>query len=345
METTSSPKQQARKTLKHETAVIIPVYLPPSVAEKRGADFVTETATACVEELATPDRVCLSVDGCAGQEAAEAIRSRLGVSVVSSVENRGKFQAVANGVRHLIENDRPQFVAVVDQDGDHFAWELPNFLQAALDIRDAGGTERSLVLGRRLSRHRPMGFLRGELEELADRVLLDALSYRAAVTGNPLRLEYAFAFDEFPDFHSGYKLFTMETARAVFATPPRLAGVTEDCFYRHACEAVMTVEAIESGAYLGVVNRSTLNEQPVSTFGLLDRCRLVADKIIWPCRRLDIPAPFVRQWMDNHIPRLLLNTFMPQGREELQTIRTLVMEAMEDTTPPASSTPMVPRFV
>ena len=64
--------------------------------------------------------------------------------------------------------------AIVDQDGDHFAYELPNLVRAALHITSHNHRERVIVLGRRISRHRPMGLLRGELEEYADRILLDA---------------------------------------------------------------------------------------------------------------------------------------------------------------------------
>ena len=77
--------------------------------------------------------------------------------------------------------------------------------------------EEVLVLGRRSSKQRPLGFLRGELEELADRVLLDALAYDAAVSGVPLRLECATAVEEYPDFHSGYKLFSRRTAAGEWA--------------------------------------------------------------------------------------------------------------------------------
>ena len=91
----------------------------------------------------------------------------------------------------------------------------------------------------------------------------------------------------------------------------------------------MTVEALQSGAILVLVNRSTFNEQPISTFGLLDRERMVADKIVWPCKRLGVPACFVDQWLGNHMPRLLLTTLAPQGKEELQQIRKLVLEEFE----------------
>ena len=54
---------------------------------------------------------------------------------------------------------------------------------------------------------------------------------------------------------------------------------------------------------------------------------MVADKIIWPCKRLGVPASFVDQWLRNHMPRLLLNTLAPEGKEELLQIRRLVLAA------------------
>jgi hypothetical protein len=90
----------------------------------------------------------------------------------------------------------------------------------------------------------------------------------------------------------------------------------------------MVVEALEQGAYLGMVNRSTFNEQPMSTFGLFDQVQLAADMIIWPCKRLKIPLPFVKQWLANHIARLLLNTLAPGGKTELEQIRKEVIRSL-----------------
>ena len=89
----------------------------------------------------------------------------------------------------------------------------------------------------------------------------------------------------------------------------------------------MAVEALEYGAYLGTVNRTTVNGQPVSTFGQFNLSRLVADKIIWPCKRLGIPLEFAEQWLANHVQRLLLHTLAPEGVEELERIRRFVTEA------------------
>jgi hypothetical protein len=130
--------------------------------------------------------------------------------------------------------------------------------------------------------------------------------------------------EEYPDFHSGFKVFSRAATEAVFLRPPALCGVPETAYFRHGCESVMTVEAVRAGAQLVLVNRTTLNEQPVSTFGRLDRERLVADKIVWPCRRLGVPQAFLDQWLRNHIPRLLLNTLVPDGKRELVAIRELI---------------------
>jgi hypothetical protein len=51
--------------------------------------------------------------------------------------------------------------------------------------------------------------------------------------------------------------------------------------------------------------------------------------MIWPCKRLGVPLPFVEQWVANHMQRLLLHTLAPSGQEELERIRRLVVEAYD----------------
>ena len=311
-----------------KTGVIIPVYFPEGIDIDRGEVLLRDTVALFCEQMDDPAGICLSVDGERfGSDVTIRIAGEFGISTCVSPVNRGKLHAVTNGMRCLLEKIDPEYIAIVDQDGDHFANELLNFVRSAEHISSQVDTDRVFILGRRISRHRPMGFLRGELEELADRILFDALKYRAAVTDRPLHLEYANMLDEFPDFHSGYKLFGRSIAEDVFLNKQQLSGVSEDCYYRHAVEAVMVVEALENGAYMGVVNRSTMNDQPISTFGMINRIRLTADKIIWPCKRLDIPLPFVKQWLSNHIYRLLLYTLAPEGKRELEEIRQSVLSA------------------
>jgi hypothetical protein len=317
-----------RTELNEKTGIVIPVYLPSEIDKTVGEKLLTDNVDLCCAQVDDPSAVCLSVDGeNSGADVAKRLGERFGVSTCVSAENGGKLRAVTKGMLHLLKRDDLAYLAVVDMDGDHFANELLNFVRFARHIEDELGTERVLILGRRNSRHRPLGLLRAELEELAERILLDALSYHSAITGRPLRLEYVTTSGEFLDVHSGYKLFSRATARDVFTSTPQLAGVSAAGYYRHACEAVMTVEAVENGACLGTVTRTTINEQPITTFGLMNLSRLSANLIIWPCKRLEIPPSFVKQWMANHLPRLKLQTLLPEGRDELERVTALVWDA------------------
>lgn len=317
---------RAAETTRTQTGIVIPVYFPPGRDHALGMELLEDTVQACLQILADPRSLCVSVDGEeGGQEVARDLHHRLGVSLSVAPRNRGKLQAVRLGLEQLWERQELEYLAIVDADGDHLANELTTMVRSALYARSRTAVDEVFVLGVRTSKHLPMGFLRGEMEELADRVLFDALHYHAAHAGRPLRLECVTVLEEYPDFHSGYKLFSRGAARATFLEEPHQCGVSEEAYYKHGCESVMSVEALLSGAYLVLVRRTTMNEQPISAFGLLDRARLVADKMVWPCRRLGVPATFVDQWLRNHMSRLLLNTLAPQGREELREIRGLVL--------------------
>ena len=318
--------------MRRHTGVVIPVYFPANADPGLGQALLADNVRAYVQQVDDPARICLSVDGAEhGMEIAEALATECGVMAVCTPENMGKMNGLRHGVRALWEREKREelrYVAAVDSDGDHFANELLNLVRAAVHVQEREGGE-VLALGRRSSKHRPMGFLRGELEELADRVLLDALAFRATKSGEPLRMEYATTHEEYPDFHSGFKLYSRCVVEPVFLGEPELCALEPAAYYRHGCEAVAVVEALLAGARLALVARSTFNEQPVSAFGQYNRERLVADKIIWPCKRLGVPAPFVEQWLRNHLPRLLLNTLVPEGKQELLQIRRLVLQAFD----------------
>lgn len=320
--------EQTSRILREQTGVVVPMYLPSGVDAGHGAALVADTVRGYRGIVSRSERVCVVVDGAAhGEQAGRAIASETGATLVVLPENGGKFRAAAAGMNRLLADSALKYLAVVDQDGDHFPNELANFVRTALHMGAVTGSDRLLVTGCRNSLHRPMGYLRGELEELVDRVYLDALQYRAAVAGVPLRMDFMTMHGEFIDIHSGYKLFSRRSAEDVFSGAPPMCGCEETCVFRHCVEVVMATEALDRGAVLGMVMRSTLNEQPISTFGLYSRDRLFADMMIWPCRRLGVPDNFVLQWFDNQAPRLLLNTLAPQGKEELAAVRRLLLEA------------------
>lgn len=337
----------ALAALEKSTGVIIPVYFGANSDPDFSTLILGSTVQMFVREIADPQTLCLSVDGPGvAVDIARAVATQYGVRMVVGERNRGKFGALLHGMQTLFADERLEWFAAVDQDGDHFANDLLNFVRAAQHVVENMGDDRVMVLGNRSSRHRPLGFLRAEQEELANHLLLDALAYAAAVQGDPLRLQYLTTTENMPDFHSGYKFFSRSTAHAVFAQEPLLLEMTETVAYRHACEAVMTVEAHLSGATLAVVNRRTYDEQPISLFANYNRASLAADMILWPCKRLGVPGHFVAQWLANHLPTLLLGTLAPQGPDELSAIRDLVLSAYgldPSTTQPAPFTR--PRFV
>ncbi|MBN1249413.1 MAG: hypothetical protein JXC32_17260 [Anaerolineae bacterium] len=310
-----------RASLSHATGIIIPVYLPDNGNREQGGSLLRDTVVAACVEVSDPSVICLSVDGEeSGVEIVEDLRRAFGVTTAVSPVNRGKLHGVRQGAQVLLERPELAYVAVMDADSDHFANELLTFVRTAAHIVWQTQDPRVMVLGRRISRHRPMGLLRGELEDLADQILVLALQYHAAVSDRPLRFEYATLLEATPDFHSGYKLFSRVTAADVFLSAPQQAGLSDTAYYRHAVEAVMAVEAILSGARLGVVNRTTHNQQPVTTFGLLDQAEVTGDMIAWPCKRLGVPVTFVRQWLANTVSSLLLDTLVPEGRSQLEAV-------------------------
>ncbi len=321
--------QRSLSTMRSATGIVIPVYIPPGAEASQRVALLTDTVAACCAQVEDRSTLCLSVDGVAnGAAVVEQLATDWAVTYVATPVNRGKFQGVRTGMEALLARSDLAYVAVLDCDSDHFGNELLNFVRAAEHIVGQTGDDRVLILGRRLSRHRPMGWLRGELEEIADRMLLHALEYHAAISGTPLRLEYATLIEAIPDFHSGYKLFSRRTAQDVFLSPPEPAGLSEAAYFRHAVEAVMVVEALLHGARLGVVNRTTYNRQPVTAFGLLGQAEVTADMILWPCSRLGVPPAFARQWLDNDMPALLLGTLVPEGRQELEEVYRRVLEAL-----------------
>ena len=322
--------QPALDLARHHTGVVLPVYLPNNEEFEASGKLLHDTVCSLTNSIAEPTWICLAVDGVEnGADTARELGAELGISVAIEEENRGKLQGMLSGARVLLEHSDIRYLAVLDQDGDHFANELPNFVRAAEHMCYYPDVDGVLVNGSRSSRHRPMGFLRGELEELADRILLDMLQFRAAARKTPMDLRFAGVTEAFPDFHSGYKLYSRNTAEQVFGGEPDCCKGDADACYRHGCEAFCVVEALESGATFGQIDRSTFNKQPVSTFGSLDVVHLVADKILWPAQRLEIPAVFVRQWMLNAMPHLRLQTLAPEGADILGKIFQRVMTSLD----------------
>ena len=317
--------------------MVVPVWYNPSEPDATAADLLRLTLADCARFLPL-ENVVLVVDGSPRVAAiAHAERDRLRDAegsapfLLIAEENRGKEHAVTQGMQWLLR-ERPavDLLAVRDADADHFINDLPNLARAALHIMAEAGDARALVIGRRASLHRPMGWLRGELELLQDWVLLDALRYHLAQRGRVLDLRFCAGSGTVPDFNSGYKLYTRAAAERIFADPGaemRCLGPEE--FWRCGAETISVVHGVLSGATLGEVGRLTFDGQPTSTFaaGATARVRWYSGVIAWIFSRLDVPFAAAQAILDNHVVVSAMVTLEPAA-EELRAVREAVLQRL-----------------
>lgn len=236
-------------------------------------------------------------------------------------DNRGKLWAIRQGMRALLaEVPLAEFVLIRDGDGDHAASDMPRLLHAATWLRQADGHTRTIVIGARKSRTRPMGWLRGELEALLDQVTVDALGYHLAREDRLLDLCHCLG-EGVPDLSSGFKLYGRTIAEELFLRhDPELAMLAEDDYWHYGPETVPAVEALLRGAVICEVQRTTWDGQPTSSFGEFRLVALYGDLLAWVYARLKVPVPVAAQMLDNHLPTLALRT-LAEGRLILAAVR------------------------
>lgn len=317
--------------------MVVPVWFSPKTSE----EIVWRLLSITLDDLASyvaPQQVCLVVDGDArsGNLAArkcKAIAARCGQAptLLLRGKNRGKGYTVMEGVCHLLE-EHPDlhFVAVRDADGDHALSDLPHLVRAADHVMGTTGNSKVIIIGHRHCLYRPLGFVRGELELLVDRVLLDGLRFHLARRGEVLDLCYCSSYGDLPDFNSGYKVYSRAAAEAIFT---HLEGqhlcLTPEEFWRYGSETIAIVEGVVRGAVLGEMSRTTWDGQPTSSFQECDLVQVYGAMLGWLFCRLTIPAAPAAQMLDNHLPRLTLYT-VGQGRETLLAVRQTALARLAD---------------
>jgi hypothetical protein len=245
-------------------------------------------------------------------------------------ENRGKLWAVKEGVAALLKA-RPQveFVVIRDGDGDHAISDMPGLVRAAIHLAEVRGDSRVILIGSRRSRHRPMGWVRGELEELLDQVTIDALAYSLARQGRALDLSHCLARNSVPDLNSGYKVYGRQIAKLLFVEhQPHLGCLTAHDYWHYGPETVSIVEAILAGAVIGETQRLTWDGQPTTSFGEFDHVSLYGELLAWVYCRLELPLEVAATFYDNGVAGLPLGT-TKQGREVLATLRQYALEKVQ----------------
>ena len=306
--------------------MVIPVKFtkstPASLAEK-----LLRLTLDNFQQYVRPENVCLVVDGDerSGNLARKVQQSlskpgEKSFELLYLRENRGKHYAVTEGIRRLMRNESIEYFVVRDCDADHFISDFPNLVRSAYHISARENTDRVLVIGRRIDRHRPLGFRRGQMEELCNRVLRDAMNYRLAKRDRMLNAQYYSPYGDVPDFKSGYKVYSRGVARLAFRRDPRFLCLDPKDYWRHGAEPIPIVEAVLGGATIGEMNRTTFDVQPTTTFTESSAMDMHVKTLAWAFCRLRVPLECAEQMFNNHIPRLLLAN-EAAGREELNAVR------------------------
>jgi len=328
--------------------MVIPVWYNPTEPDEVIAGLLRLTLADCALFLPL-DHTVLVVDGnpriarvVQAEHDCLARQEGIAPELIIEDENRGKEHAVTRGMQWLLQHcPGAELLCVRDADADHFINDLPNLARAAVHIARETGNPRVLVIGRRGSLHRPMGWLRGELELLQDWVLLDVLRFYLARQGDVLDLRFCAGPGAVPDFNSGYKLYTRAAAERIFADPgAEMRCLGPDEFWRCGAETISIVHGILNGVTLGEVQRMTFDGQPSSTFGVGAEARLrwYSGVIAWIFCRLDVPVETARRILDNHVAASQMKTLRP-AIEELWAVRDAALARLaayygQEYTPP-----------
>jgi hypothetical protein len=323
---------QLMDLMRRSLGMVIPVWFPPSLPDDEVRQTLLATLHGC-DHFLPWKHVVLVVDGDVRshgivQELQAACRqgNGQGFDVVYSAENRGKGYAVYRGAQWFLERRGLEYLTIRDADGDHALNDLVNLMRLALALQASEATDALIVVGRRNHPHRVLGWLRGEFETLLNRVLVDAVRFALAQRQHVLKTQYFSVADEYPDLHSGYKVYSRKICELMlqhaWEYPPEVGAE----IYRYGVEAVPFIEGVMAGAIVGEITRLT-REPAFSGHGAFARPETNGSVLLWAFLRLGIEAQQATALLDNHIPRLTLWTDS-QGKAALLELRRYVLERL-----------------
>jgi hypothetical protein len=259
--------------------------------------------------------------------------------VIVKQHNEGKGAAVCEGFERLLTDENVEALAVRDADADHDIYDLPQMFRLLAQMRDQESSEDVFVLGCRGSVTRPLGFARGALEEVLNRVTMAAVNHHLAADGRAVDERYTGRYGQFPDFQSGYKLYTRSAAQTVIEGLRAADESRPDLdVMRWGSESVTTVELLARGFIPGAIYRLTWDGQPQTTFDAGNLLDHFARELIWILDRLETPFEAATVILDNALSASEYTT-APDGEAHLAAIRERVMAGCfpdADAEPPAT---------
>jgi glycosyltransferase involved in cell wall biosynthesis len=321
---------QLMDMMRRSLGMVIPVWFPASLTADQVRESLLVTLDDC-EHFLPWDHVVLVVDGDVRsypivQALQESCRQQHGQTfdVIYSPDNRGKGYAVVRGAQWFLEKQYLEYLTIRDADGDHALNDLVNLMRLALALRVSEGTDALIIVGRRNHPHRALGWIRGELETLLNRVLVDAARFALAQRQQVLNTRYFSLSGEYPDLHSGYKVYSRRVCelmvQAVWERPPWVGPE----IYRYGVEAVPFIEGVMSGAIVGEITRLS-RESEFSGHGGFAQAEANGSVLLWTFLRLGMGASQAGAILDNHLARLTLWSDQ-QGRQTLLMLRQFMVE-------------------
>jgi len=311
---------------------VIPVWFPEDMPAWGMLELLSATLNDA-ELFAGPERIVLVVDGCPGaveptEQAAAELAARAGgpPTVIVTQRNEGKGAAICTGFERLLADDAVTALNVRDADGDHDIYDLPQLYRLFEQMRDQERTDDVFVVGCRGSLTRPLGFARGENEQMLNRLTVDALNHRLSREGGAIDERYTGRYGRAPDLQSGYKMYSRTAAQVVMASL-RAADEAEPELevMRWAVEFIPTVELLLRGFIPGALYRLTYDGQPQTTFDESDLPRAYSKQIAWLFRRLELPHEVGRRLLDNALSATEYVT-AAAGAQHLAALREQVIE-------------------
>jgi hypothetical protein len=336
-----NPNLELMDRMRQSLAMVIPVWFPARLSADQVGEHLLDTLHDC-EHFLPWEHIVLVVDGDARsyvivQELQASCRQRYGQAfdIVYSAENGGKGSAVCRGVQWFLDKQGLEYLTIRDADGDHTLNDLSNLMRLALALRAHENTEALIIVGRRNHPHRALGWLRGEFEALLNRVLVDAVRFALAQRQQVLSTQYFSLSGEYPDLHSGYKIYSRQVCKLMVERPWEQQPWVGPDIYRFGVEAVPFVEGAMAGAIVGEITRLT-QEPDFSGHGAFANPETNASVLLWTFLRLGIGALQAAAILDNHLSRLTLWTDT-QGRQALLELRRYVLEGLQVATPETTS--------
>src|SRR5207244_1325384 len=96
---------------------------------------------------------------------------------------------------------------------------------------------------------------------------------------------------------------------------------------RRGMESVPFAAVCAAGGIAGEAPRVTFYDQPVTSYGRVDRVRFFGDPLAWSFRELGVEPDAARGLFDNALARSTLMTD-PDGRRELLALRRHTLETL-----------------